>query len=52
MPAHLILLVISFVLLLLAAAIEWPKPPGPAAGYGHPLGWLGLAAYVLASLVP
>jgi hypothetical protein len=52
MPVHLILLVVSFVLLLLAGIIEWPRPPSPATGYGHPLGWLGLAAFVLATLVP
>ena len=51
MPIHLILLVLSFVLLLLAAVLEWPRNP-PAAGWGHPLGWLGLAAFVLAALVP
>jgi hypothetical protein len=50
---HLILMVASFVLLVLAALIEWPRPPGPASGYGHPLGWLGLACFVLATvLVP
>jgi hypothetical protein len=52
-PIHLILLVLSFVLLLLAAVLEWPRSNPPAApGYGHPLGWLGLAAFVLAQLVP
>jgi phosphoglycerol transferase MdoB-like AlkP superfamily enzyme len=53
MPVHLILLVVAFVLLVLAAVIEWPRtnPPAPS-GYGHPLGWAGLAAFVLAALVP
>lgn len=52
-PFHLILLVAAFVLLLLAAIIEWPRtnPPAPG-GYGRPLGWLGLAALALAALVP
>lgn len=53
MPTHLILLVVSFVLLLLAAIIEWPRtsPPAPT-GYGHPLAWLGLALFVLTGIVP
>ncbi len=50
-PFHLILLVLSFVLLLLAGVLEWPRNP-PSPGYGHFLGWLGLAAFVLAALVP
>jgi hypothetical protein len=49
MPTQLILLVLSLVLLLLAAILEWPRNP-PAPGYGHPLGWLGLAAFVAAQL--
>ncbi len=52
MPIHLILLVLSFVLLLLAAILEWPRTNPPGAGYGHPLGWLGLACFVLTALVP
>lgn len=51
MPFHLILLVLSLVLLVVAAALEWPRNP-PAPGYGHPLGWLGIAAFVAAALVP
>lgn len=51
MPTHLILLVISFVLLLLAGVIEWPRA-NPAPGYGHSLAWFGLAAFVLSTLVP
>ncbi len=51
MPIHLILLVLSFVLLLLAAVLDWPRT-SPAVGYGHPLGWAGLAALVLSMLVP
>lgn len=52
MPMHLIFLVIAFVLLLIAAALEWPRtnPPAPA-GYGHPLGWFGLATFVLSFIV-
>lgn len=51
MPFHLILLVASFLLLLLAGIIEWPRQ-NPAPGYGHPLAWFGLAAFVLSVLVP
>lgn len=51
MPVHLILLVVAFVLLLLAAVIEWPRPPSPASGYSHPLGWAGLAAFVASFMV-
>ena len=50
MPLHLILLVLSLVLLLLAALLEWPRTP-PLPGYGHFLGWLGLAAFVASMLV-
>jgi hypothetical protein len=50
MPTHLILLVVSFVLLLLAALLDWPRSaPYP---YSHTLGWFGLAAFVLAAIVP
>jgi hypothetical protein len=51
-PIHLILLVLSFVLLLVAAFLEWPRANPPGGSYGHPLGWLGLAVFVLTSLVP
>ena len=51
-PIHLILLVLSFVLLLVAAFLDWPRSNPPAPGYGHTLGWLGLAAALLAALVP
>lgn len=52
MPIHLILLVLSFVLLIVAALLEWPRNP-PAPGYGHFLGWLGLACFVAANgIVP
>jgi hypothetical protein len=47
---HLILVVAAFILLLLAAIVEWPRTNPPATGYGHPLGWLGLALFVLNSL--
>jgi hypothetical protein len=51
MPIHLFLLVLSLVLLIVAAVVEWPRS-NPAPGYGHPLGWLGIAAFVLAAIVP
>jgi hypothetical protein len=51
MPFRLILLILSVVLLVLAGLIEWPRQ-NPSPGYGHPLGWFGLAAFVLAQLVP
>jgi hypothetical protein len=43
-PFHMILLVLAFVLLTVSAF--WNPPTRP-----H-LGWLGLAVWVLASLVP
>lgn len=52
MPAHLILLVLSFVLLFLAAVLSWPRANPPSTGFGASLGWAGLAAFVLAALVP
>jgi phosphoglycerol transferase MdoB-like AlkP superfamily enzyme len=52
MPIHAILLILSAVLLVLAGVIEWPRSNNPAPGYGHPLGWFGLAALVLAMIVP
>ncbi len=51
MPTHLILLVLSFVLLLVAAVLEFPRNPA-SPGYGHFLGWLGLACFVLTGVVP
>lgn len=51
MPFHLIFLVAAFLLLLLAGILEWPRQ-NPAPAYGHPFGWFGLAAFVLAALVP
>ena len=51
MPFHLILLILSLVLLGLAGFLCWPRT-NSLASYGHALGWFGLAAYVLAGLVP
>jgi hypothetical protein len=51
MPFHLILLVLSLVLLILAGLIEWPRT-NPAPGYGHPLGWFGIACFVASAVVP
>jgi hypothetical protein len=48
--SHLGLLILSLVLLLLAGIIEWPRV-NPAPGWGHPLGWFGLAAFVAAALI-
>jgi len=52
MPVHLILLVVAFVLLLLAGIFELPWTTPPRSGWPHALGWFGLAAFVLAALVP
>lgn len=53
MPLKLIFLVLALVLALLACLLEWPRsnPPAPGVGFGHPLGWLGLAALVASFLV-
>lgn len=52
MPFHLILLVASFLLLLLAGFLTWPRSNPPSPNVGTALGWFGLAALVLAGLVP
>lgn len=49
MPAHLILVVLSVVLFVLAALLDWPSNPPRA--YGHALGWLGGAALAASFLV-
>jgi len=52
MPFHMILLIAAFVLLLLAGLLSWPRREPPTPAYGTAMGWFGLAAWVLAGLVP
>jgi len=51
MPFHMILLIAAFVLLLLAGLLSWPRRE-PTPPYGTAMGWFGLAAFVLAAIVP
>jgi hypothetical protein len=46
-----ILIVVSFVLLVLAALASWTWRPDWHHSTGSVLGWAGLACYVLAGLV-
>jgi hypothetical protein len=51
--AHLILLVLSVVLFLVAGFLEWPAnpPANPPRPFGHALGWFAGAALAASFLV-
>lgn len=51
MPIHQTLIIASFILLLIAAVFELPLGAPWAGSWAHFLGWLGLALFVLASVV-
>jgi len=50
MPIHLIMLILSALLLAIAAILDWPRAT-PSPAIGHSLGWLGLAIFVATFIV-
>jgi hypothetical protein len=53
-PPHQFLQAAAVLLLLIAAVVSFfaPAPEPPRHAWGHTSGWLGLACFVLAGLVP
>jgi hypothetical protein len=50
MPLHVLFTAFAAVFLVVAALLEFPRNP-PADGYAHTLGWVGLACFVISTMV-